>query len=90
MPLEETLHSLKTTLSESNLSVEDRDDLYSVLSQMTEDECKAVAALFKAKPDWVYTMMDNLTLKRSALSFGDHGRWKAIVEEEEQQLRELF
>ena len=86
MAHEETLNELHTILHDTRLEHEDRDDLYTILSQTSEEECTRIVELFKKKPDWIYKMMDNLTAKRAALGIGSHDLWKEILEQEEKEL----
>lgn len=80
---------IEKLILQSNLSLADQTELIEAFSRADDAELEAVLKLFTEDSSWIGRISENYNAKRSAFAAGDSAIWQCILQEEENQLKEL-
>lgn len=87
--MEDNLIKIKEILSDSDLDSQDQDDLIVLFSMARDEDLEPVVKLFSENPTWIKKISENYKSKEEAITAQNQDLWQKIIQEEENQLKEL-
>lgn len=83
------LQKIKELLLNSDLTLQERDNLLTLFSETKDANLEPVVKLFSKDPNWIKKINENYKKKQAAITIQSLELWQKVVQEEESQLKEL-
>lgn len=83
------IETIKTLVTDSDLSQEEQDELVALFSQANDVDLEPVAQLFSEDPSWMKIMSGNYRAMEEAAVTQDKARWDKLIEDSEYLLAKV-